>query len=193
MIVLYALHFLNNLFVVGRSNLCAVLPVHLVSIVLRGIMTGGHYNPGRTFQSAKRKRKLRRGTQRVEYIRLNTICPKTKRRFVREFRGHISGIISDGHTLGLRTFLYNKIGKPLGCLTNRIQIHAVCAGANNPSQPSGTKLQLFIEPFFDFLLIVADSKQFILGLLVKIIIFQPEIKLVHKAHFASPLFCAVLF
>ena len=192
MIVLDGLDFLDNLLIIGRRHLCAVLPVYLVAVVFRRIVARRYHDARGTPQRAKGEGKLRRGTKRIEHICLDAVGSQAQCSYIRKLGRHPPGIIGDGNALILRPVLQDKIGKPLGGFADRVYIHAVGAGADNPPQASGTELQLLVKPFLNLPLVVLDGQKLILGSLVKVIILQPEIKLVHKTHFASPLFCAVL-
>ena len=65
----------------------------------------------------------------------------------------MSGIVGNRHTLILAFFRNNKIRQSLGCLTYRINIQTVCSGANDATEPSGSKFQIFIKPILNFFLI----------------------------------------
>ena len=181
-VVLDGLYFTDDLLILGRGNLRAVLPVYFVAVVLRGIVAGCNHDSRRAAQSAQGKRELRCGAQGLEHIGLDAVGRQAQRRLVREIRGHETGIIGDGHALLLRALPDDIVSQALGGLSHSIDIHTVGARADNPTQSAGTKFQFLIEAVLDLRLIVADRLQFLLGVLVEIIILQPEPILVHIAH-----------
>ena len=86
MIIRYIVDFRNNLFVLGRSHLCTVFPITFIAVIFRRIMACRDNDAGDTSEFPQCERKFRRGSQRLEYIRLNAVSRQTKRRFIRKLR-----------------------------------------------------------------------------------------------------------
>ena len=190
MVVPDSLHFLNDLPVIGSRHLGAVLPVHLVAVILGWIVACRDHNSRRAAQGAQGKGKLGRRAQRVEHIGLDAVGSQAQSRHIRELRGHAPGVIGDGHALVLGSLSKDKVGKTLGGLADRVDVHPVGSRADNAAQSSGAELQLLVEPLLDLPLVVPDGLKLLLGVLVKIVVLQPEIILFHITHFPCPLFCA---
>ncbi len=104
-VIRYRAHFLDDLPVLWSRHLGAILPVRLIAVILRRIMTCCHYNTGNAAKLPDREGKLRCGAQRVKHVGLDTICRQTKCRLIRKLRGHSSGVIGNGHPLFLPTLL----------------------------------------------------------------------------------------
>ena len=130
-VVLDGLDFLDDLFIEGRGDLGAVLPVYLVAVVLRRVVAGRHHDARRAAQGAQRKGKLRGGTEGIEHIGLDAVGRQAQRRHVRELRRHAPGIVGDGNALPLGALLQDEIGQPLGGLADRVDVHAVGSGPDH--------------------------------------------------------------
>ena len=183
MIIRHRLHLGDDLLILGGGHLRAVLPVYLIAVVLRRIVAGRHNDTGDAAQGTQREGKLRSGAKLVEHVCLNPVRRQAQRRLIREFRGHIAGIVGDGDALLFSALLDDIIGQSLGGLPHRVDVHPVGARADHAAQSSGSELQLLIEPVLDLLLIALDSGKLVLRLLIKIRILPPEAVLVHIAHF----------
>ena len=149
-------------------------------------MAGGHNDSGDASQSAEREGKLRSGTKLVKHVRPDPVCRQAQSRFIREFRGHIAGIVGNGNALLFSALFDDVIGQPLSGLSHRVDIHPVGTRADHAAQSARTEFQLLIEPVLDLLLIAFDCGKLVLRLLVKVGILPPEPILVHKAHNLFP-------
>ena len=132
-IIRNCLNLIHNSFVMRRGNLCAILPVYLVSIILRRIMAGRNVNSGYASKRANGVRQFRRRAQRFKYIRLDPVGSKAQCSLICKLRGHAPGIIRDCHAFRLTAILHDIVGKPLGCLSDRIDVHAVRSCADDSS------------------------------------------------------------
>ena len=77
MIICHILDFRNNLFVLGRCNLCAVFPVTFISVILRRIVACRNHDTGNAAQLTQSEGQFRRRPQSVEHISLDPVCIKT--------------------------------------------------------------------------------------------------------------------
>ena len=80
----HIVHFRNDLLVSGSRNLRAILPITLVTVVLRRVMTGRDHDTGDTAQLPQCKGQFRCGTQRIKHISPDPVGRQTKRRLVRK-------------------------------------------------------------------------------------------------------------
>ena len=132
-IIRNCLNLSHDSFVMRRGDLCAILPVYLVSIILRRIMAGCNVNSGYASKGANSIRKFRRRAQGFKHVRLDSVSGKAQCSFICKLRGHAPGIVCDRHAFRLTAILHNIVGKPLGCLPDRIDVHAVRSCADDSS------------------------------------------------------------
>ena len=159
--------------VMGRRDLRAVFPVHLVSVVFGRIVAGCDVDAGNASQMTDRIGQLRRGAECVKYISLDAVCGKRERGAFGELIMHAAGIVRDRHTLLLGTDLQDVIRKALRRLTDDIDIHAVGSRSDNAAKTCRAELKIHVETLFDLIFIISDRLQLSLRFLVKIRIGQP--------------------
>ena len=191
-IIGHSLYFIDDFLVFGSRNLSAVFPVNLIAIIFRRIMACRYHNTGNAAQCTQSEGKLWCGSEFIKHICLDAVGRQTKCRHIREFRGHETGIVSNGNALLFSALFFDEIGKALCCLSYRINIHAVGSRAYHSAQSSGSEFQILIKTILDFRIVSFDAFQFLFGLLVKIIIFQPEFVFLHISHVFLLLFCRSL-
>ena len=166
--VLYGQHFLCHTFVVRRCKLGAVLPVYLVSVVLRRVMAGCNIDAGYASQFPHCKGQLRCGTQGLELVCLDSVGCQSHGRLHGKFRGHMAGVICNRHALICSALLYNVVGKALGGTSHHINIHPVNAGADNTSQSCCSELQVHIKTLFNLIFVTFYGAKLCFCVLIKI-------------------------
>ena len=119
------------------------------------------------------KRKFRSRPQGLKYISLYPVGCQTKGGLIGKFRGHATGVKGNSHTLFLSPLLLNIIRQPLRCLTNNVNIHSVYSCSNNSTKASGSKFQIHIKSFFNFIVVISYAFQLSFCLLIKVRIGQP--------------------
>ena len=162
--------FFDDFAVSGRSHLCTVLPVCLIAVILRRIMACRHYDTGNAAKFSDRKGKFRCGTQRVKHISLDAVCRHAQSRLIRKLGGHPSGIISNCHTLLLAALFQNIVCKPLSGFSYRIDIHAVRARADHPSETARTEFQFLVKTIFNLAFISRNTAKLLLCRFIKVCI-----------------------
>ena len=169
----HCLYLIHDPFIVRRSDLGAILPVYLVAVILRRVMTGGDINTCNTSKPSDCIGQLRSRTQRFENICLDSICRKTAGRFVCKFRRHAAGIIGNGNSFFLPVIFYNIIGKPLSRLADCINIHTVCSRANHAAQSCCPEFQFPVKTFFYLVVVIPYTPKLFFRGFIKIWIPQP--------------------
>ena len=182
----YLRHLCQNILIVRRCDLRAVLPIYLIAVILSRIMARRNDNTGHTAQMAERKRQLRRRAQTLKYICLNSVCIQTKRRLIRKFRRHPAGIVGNRHALFLSVLRNNIICESLCRLTHGIDIHTVRSRAYNAAQSSRSKFQLTVKTILNLGGIVLDRRKLRFCIRVEIVICTPLLIKLHIAHTRSP-------
>jgi len=104
----------NDFFISGGCYLCSILPVYLITIILRRIVGGCDRHTGCASQEANCKGKLRCRAQAVKHISLYTVCCHTEGSFFCKLSGKMPGIIGDHHA-SLRSAVAHC---PLACHTS---------------------------------------------------------------------------
>ena len=179
-------HLGENVLIVRRRDLGAILPVYLVAIVLPGIVAGCDHDAGDTSQRAHREGEFRRGPQAGKTIGPDAVGIEAERRLHSKLRGHDPGIIGDDHALLLALLSDNVIGQPLGSLAYRVNIHPIGSRSDNAPEPSGSKLQISVKPILNLILIRRDSRKLRLCVRVKIGIRTPFLICLSVIHTAPP-------
>ena len=166
----------------GGCYLCAVLPVSLVSVILRGIVACGDDNTGNAAQCAECKGKLRCGAQGFKDIGFDAVCCQAACSLVCKFGGLVTGIKGNGNAFFLSSLFDNVVCQSLCCFSDGIHIHTVGACSDDAAQSAGSKFQFLIKTLFDFLLVIFDRQKLLFGCFVKIGIIQPEFILLFITH-----------
>nr|GFD48893.1 hypothetical protein [Tanacetum cinerariifolium] len=87
----------DNVLVVGRNHLRAVVPVHLEAVVLLGVVRGRDNAAALAAQVPDGKRQLGGGPQAIEQIRRNAVARKNiGYRFGKQPR-IVARVVGDGH------------------------------------------------------------------------------------------------
>ena len=157
--------------VVRRCYLCAVLPVNLVTVVLRRIVRSRNHNSGDTSEFSKCKRKLGCGTKNIADISLDSVSCKAKRSLIRKLGRKSSAVKRNSYTLlaSIGTaILLDIVGKTLSSLSYSVLVHSVGARSDNSAKSAGTELKLSIKSVFNFSLVIADSHKLLFGGIVKV-------------------------
>ena len=168
--------FRDDTGVMRRRHLRAVLPVRLVSVVLRRVVARRDLDAGLAAEITEREGLLRHAAQRVGQIRLDAVRCEAKGRLLRELGGHVPAVVRDRDAAGRIAVLIDVVGEALRRLADRVDVHAVRAGADDAAQAARTKGQARVEAVLDFLLIVADREQLLLRRIVEIRVAQPALK-----------------
>ena len=153
-IICHRIDLSDNLLILRVCDLGAVLPVYFVSVILRRIMAGSHHDSGCASQLPERKGEHRSRTKRREDIGLDPVGRKAERRFFGKLRRHISRVKRDSHSLFLRLFFQDEIGKTLGRLSHRIDIHPVGSCSDDSTESSCPEFQVTIESLLYLFFIV---------------------------------------
>ena len=149
----------------------AVGKIRLVPVVLRRIMTCRDHNARRGVQFPYGKREFRRGTERFEKIRFNTVCRENQRGGKREFGRHSAAVVRDDDA-AVFFFRVYKIRKPLRRLAHGIYIHSVCSRADHAAKSARTERKLFVKRVLD-LLFIGHRRHFFTRIFIEYGIVQP--------------------
>ena len=180
------LHFIDDLHIFGSGDLGAVLPVNLVTVVLRRVVAGCHHNACGAVELTNGKGQHRCRTKRRKNVSFDSVGCHAECGLFCKFRGHVAGVKRNRHTFFLRMLFDDKVCQSLRCLSYRVNIHAVGSCSQNSAQTSGTKLQLSVKPLCDLFLVVLDGKELRFGGLVKIRGGAPKFIIFHCIHSNSP-------
>ena len=156
-VIRHSLHFVHNTLVVGRGDLRAILPVYLISVILRRVMTGCNVDTGDAAKRTHCIRQFRRRTQRFEDISLNSIGCQAQSRLICKFRRHPAGIVCDCHALLLPVLADNIIRKTLGRLSHRINIHTIRSCTDDSPKAGCPEFQILIKTLLDLVIIIGNA------------------------------------
>ncbi len=132
----------------GRHDLRAVLPVHLVAVVLGRVVAGGHDHPAGRARLLDRERDERRRGRFFAEHHAKARGREDRGGVVRELPAHAAGIATDddatlGRTRHRRQQLFRQ--RP-GCPRDDRAVHAIGTGAEDAAQPRRSKLERCGEP-----------------------------------------------
>ena len=191
----HQIYLIHDVFVVRRGDLGSVLPVDLVPVIFPRVMAGRNDNPGFAVQVAQGKGQLRSWAQRSKAVGSNAVGAKDQSSFHGKFRRHPSGIKGNDRSFLFSLFFQNIIGQSLRRPADRIDVHTIRAGSDDPPKTAGPEFQILIEAVMDFLRIARNLLQFLLRSLVITGTFQP-LTILYKSsvfHFYYSYILAFLF
>ena len=100
----------------------------------------------------------------------------------------MTGVKCDRHAFCRAALLDDVICQSLGRTADCIDIHTVDPGADDAAESRGTKLQIHIETFLDFVFIVRNCPKLFFRLIVKVRIGKPFLVDLHVIlHVLTPL------
>ena len=100
----------------------------------------------------------------------------------------MTGVKRDRNALVCSALFDNIVRKSLGRAADCIDIHTVDSGADDAAESRGTKLQIHIETFLDFVFIVRNCPKLFFRLIVKVRIGKPFLVDLHVIlHVLTPL------
>ncbi len=181
-IIRHRAHLCHNAGVVGRGDLCAVLPVYLVTVVFRRVVAGGDVDACDAVQLTHRIGKLRCGAQRFKHIRPDAVGRQTKCCLVCKFRRHSSGIKSDGHAALLSVHCADVVRQSLGRLAYGINVHAVRSCTDHAPQSCGSEFQICVKTLADLVIIIGNGAKLLLRRLIKIRVLKPVVVCLSVVH-----------
>ena len=167
------LYLAHDTCIVWRCDLCAIFPIHLVSVILRWVVTGCHIDTCHTAKITDCKGKLRGRAQRLEPVRLDAICGQAKRCHICKLRRTMSGIIRNRNTLRLLLTHLDIVRKALGRLRNDIIVHAVCSCSDDATKSGCTELKIHVKALFDLFFIILDCSKLLSCCFIEKRICQP--------------------
>ena len=127
-----------------RSDLAAVGAVHLVAVVLSGVVACGDVDAGRAPQVARGEGAGRRGLQARVEVRRDAVGRQYLGRHVAEELALVARVAADGHA-GLVEVCLEVVGQALRGKGDRVDVHAVRAGAEHAAQARRAELQVLEE------------------------------------------------
>ena len=166
--VLYGQYLLCHALVMRRRKLGAVLPVYLVSVVLRRVMAGRDVNTGYASQFPHRKGQFRSWTQGLELVCLDSVGRQCHGCLHGKFRRHMAGVVCNGHALICSALLDDVVCKALGGTSHHINIHPVNASANDTAQSCCSELQVHIKTLFNLVFVTFNGAKLCFCVLIKI-------------------------
>ena len=160
------LHLLGHLVSVLGGQLGAVLPVHLIAVVLLGVVAGGDIDAGDAAVLTHSKAELGGGAQGLKQTHGDAVARHDAGGLPGKGVGVVAAVKAHGHAplYRLGTLLQDDLGKGLGGVTDDMHVHTVQAHAHGAAQTGGAEGQLVKEAGLDLFLIVLDRLQ--LGLFV---------------------------
>ena len=173
-------YFIYDICISRRCYLCAILPIYLVAVILRRIVTCSNNNTCCTMELSYSIWKLWCRSEWIKNICLDTISIKTESSNTCELRWHSAAVIGNCNTLILCTLFQNVVCKALCCLSYSIDIHAVRACTYHTSKSACTKLKILIESVLYLRLVWFNSLEFCFCLIIKIWICKPVLIFLHK-------------
>ena len=134
-----------------RGDLAVIRAVYLVPVVLAGVVACGYVDADGASKVARGEGKRRRRLKARVHVRLDAVGCQHARCSVREQLGIDAGVVANGNGAGLAIagLAVDEVGDTLGCLTHRMDVHAVGAGAQNAAQARRAEFQRAIERVLD--------------------------------------------
>ena len=167
-----SVYFCNDAFISGRYYLCAISPVYFVAVVFGGIVGCCQHNARCAAQFSDCEGQHGNGTQgRINEGR-NTVCSKDQTCNLCKFRGHETGIVSNGYALVLCAFFQDIVCQALRSFPYCVLVQSVGAVADDAAQAACAEFQFLEEAFLD-LVFIGDASQLCLCFLIDEGVFQP--------------------
>ena len=161
---------LDDVHIVGRDNLCAVVPVGLVAVIFLGIVRSGDIHTTLATQQADGVGHLGGRTGAFEKVDLDAVCREDIGNRLGKQAAVVSHIVPHDNLdlLQMGESLLHIIGQTLGGRTHGVDVHAIAAGTHDATQAAGAKLQVFVERLDEVGLVVVleHSAHLLLCLLV---------------------------
>ena len=162
---LHLVHLVDDTLVMGLQHLATVLPVCLVSVVLAGVMAGGHVDAALTLEVTDGEAHLGRRTERFEQIDLYVIGSKDVGDGLGKEASVVAAVVPDddadlsaflqGLEATLACHLVQVVGVALRSLCHHVLVHTVGAGTHDAAQATGTELEGTVERVDEFRFIVS--------------------------------------
>ena len=162
---------LDDIDVVGRHYLCAVVPICLVAVVFLGVVGCRNHHAAVAAELAHCKREHRHGAQRFKEVRLYAVGREDVGAGLGEELTVVAAVVSDNDLDGLTCVcLVEVVGEALSRHTDGVNVHSVGAHAHNAAQAARAKFEALVETFDEFLLVVFNHILYLtLCFLVKIV------------------------
>ena len=157
-----------------RRDLSAVGPVDLVAVVLRRVVACRDHDARVALKLENRERQLRNGMQRRIEEHLNAVRGEHAGAFPCEQVRAVPRIVRDAHARLSFDRVFEIARKSFGRLADVVDVHAVVARAQNPSQTRGAEFELGVEPFLDLVRIVRNPAELRLGPFVDVGASKPQ-------------------
>ena len=143
------------------GQLSAVLPVHLVAVVLLGVVGGGHVDARLTAVLADGEGQLRRGAHGLEQPHLDAVGGHDAGGFLGKLRRVVPAVKAHGNALcaGIRPLCLDHFGEGLGGVTDDVDVHLMQAGTHGATQTGGAEGELVKEAALNLLGVVGDGFQ----------------------------------
>ena len=177
-------HFLCDYVRLGRGQLCAVLPVDLVTVVFLRVMGCGDVDARDAAVVTDCKGQLRGRAQLVEDQRLDAVRGEDARGLLCELGREVTGVVCDRNAAVHRrlTVRYDQLRKALRRLTDGKAVHAVEADAQNAAQACRAERQRRIKTALDLFFIVCNRLQLCVLLCAQRAALQPVLVFSHEIH-----------
>ena len=169
-------HLCHDVLILGRCNLSAVAPEHLVAVVFLRVVRSGHHHAGGSALEADGVRKFGRRTNIVEKINVDAVGAH----YVRGDPGELTAVIAaveghaDAQVLSSGETAQHIVRKALRSHSYRVFVHAVGAGTHNAAKATGAEFKILVEGVLkSFGIGVAKMRDLCFCLLVEIAV-QPS-------------------
>ena len=142
-------HFGDDILVMRRDDLGAVLPEYLVAVVFLGIVRCRNHDARLALEIADGEAQFRRRPDIVEDIDMDVIGHQHAGRDLGEQLAVVPAVVGDdGRNLFPDKILLEIVGKPLRGHGHGIAVHAVGAGAHHAAQSARSELERAVECIF---------------------------------------------
>ena len=142
-----AAHVVDDVYVVRGDNLRAVSPVGLVAVVFLGVVGGSDVHAALAAEFTDGEGEFGGGAEVVEEEHLDTVSREDVGHDFGKFAGIVADVVSHGHLdfLEVCESLFQIVGQALGCGTDGIFVHAVCACAHDAAQTARAEFEVLVE------------------------------------------------
>ena len=161
------------------GQLCAILPVCLVAVVFLGVVGSGDVNARYTAVFAQREGKLGGGAQIVKEVGLDACCSQYLCGGLGKESGIVAAVVCDSNAVCRATLGKDQIGKTLGCVCYRVNVHGVHTGLHIAAQACRAKGEVRGKAQTDFTVVVGNGAQLSLLCLGKLVALQPTLVILH--------------